>query len=697
MKIGYGRSRILWYVVVGAASGGALSITHYYLERYLPQYENFLLIAIIPVIVGLLALLAHRENAVFRWGSQLERAGVKINELMSDAIARKHWQPVLEEPSLPTCWRELDCDKEDCPVYGRENARCWLIAGTFCRGKVQGKFATKLGDCRKCEVYLQATGDPVHEMTENFFTMNYLLNEREEQLSEAYEEARDRSEKLAGLVGLSEAALSSMHMTELLQHLLQSTASFMGADLGIIYLADRNEENLVARVTYGLEPGISSRLAEVVGEGTTGQAFAGRYMAVSEDVAGDSKVTNNYLKSLGVRTLISLPLHGREKPLGILVLGTLTPHLYTEEEKDSLQVAADRIASAVESGQLVNRLGRDRGQIKLMAAVTSDPGSLDSMTSIYDSFIKHAQGLIDFDRASLDIWHPESGEIEVIAMSTKAARSWLGEGIRLPLSALPVDKVIESKKPLVRHEITGDEYPADRLLIQEGIKSSVMLPLISKGEVIGTVSLGSFNPGAFTREDVELLEPAAWQLGLILDNARLVHDAKSLSMVDSLTELYNHRCFYEVLVRETARSQRYGRPVSLIMIDIDGFKAFNERYGYIEGNNMLKTIARTLRTSVREIDITARYGGDEFAVLLPEIGIGEGDTGGMNALRVADRIREEIATRAFGSVADELPMTLSIGVAELPTHAGDATSLLERAGEALREAKSRGHNRVVTA
>ncbi|MEK7817073.1 MAG: GAF domain-containing protein, partial [Actinomycetota bacterium] len=353
-------------------------ISHYLLERYEPRLEDPFHIATIPIVIIFMALIGYHENLMYRWGSELDRARMKMNELMSDAVAKKRWEPVLTESSLPSCWQELDCDRKSCPAYGIEHIRCWLVAGTFCRGKAQGKFAAKLEDCRECEVYKSATSDPVQEITENFYTMNFMLSERERQLTEAYEETRDRSEKLAGLVGLSEAALSSMHATELLQNLLESTASFMGADIGVVYMADQNGEKLVSRVTYGLEPGVADKLTVRASDGIIGQAYIGRYIAVSENVADDRRITNQYLKSLGVRTLINLPLQGMKKMLGILTLGTLTPHHYSEEERDSLYVAADRVAAALESSELASRLGKDQGQLELMAAVSKDPGSMDS-------------------------------------------------------------------------------------------------------------------------------------------------------------------------------------------------------------------------------------------------------------------------------------------------------------------------------
>lgn len=695
MKIGYGRNRIILYVVIGAAAGGILTLEDWLLDSLYPGTHNWVMAILIPILAGGMALLAKRENSVYHWGSRLDESRKRVNELMLGATVNKR-PLVLEQESLETCWKKLRCDKDDCPAYGLEQSRCWLIAGTFCRGQVQGKFARKLKDCRLCEIYQAATADPVQEITENFYAMNYLLSEREEQLENAYGEARTRSEKLAGLVSLSEAALSSMHLSEAMQNLLESAASFVGADFGLVFLSDAADENLTARATYGLQAGASARLATRVGEGIIGQAFAGRYIAVSENLSTDSRATNRFLKTINARTLISLPLQMRDQMLGMLVLGTFTPHQYTEEEKDSLIVAADRIAIAIENAQLAGELGRDREQFELMAAINRDVGSGDGINSVYESFIVHASGLIDFDQASLALWHSEANEVEIAVMKTDAPRTWMGEGLRLPKDALPVGKVIESRRPLIRDRINGDEYPTDRLLVQEGISSAVYFPLVSQGDVLGTVILGSFREAAFTREDVELLEPVIRQLGLVLDNARLLQEAKGSSLIDSLTGLHNHRFLFEAVSREVARSERFGRPVSLLMIDLDGFKSFNEKYGHDEGDRVLNRIGRILSGEVREIDITARSGGDEFSILLPEVGVTRDSTEDSDALHVAARIHDAISAETFAPDGD-FPITLSMGIAEFPSHTANAEELLERAGWAQREAKARGKNRVVVA
>lgn len=697
MKIGQGKARLVWYGLLGLILGGFIVGADSVLERVTSGYGHWLILFFIPLVSLVLIMLGRYENRLYEWGSQMDDARRRTNDLIAEAISCQEWSPAFEEEQLATCWKQLDCDKEDCPAYGREHARCWLVAGTFCRGAVQGQFANKLKDCRLCEIYRQAASDPVSEITENFHAMRYLLSEREEELARAYEEARSRGEKLAGLVGLSESALSSLHLTELLQNLLESSASFIGADFGFISLVDAGHRELTARVTYGLEPGAAHRLVTGVGEGVMGKAFDGRYIAVSEDVTGDANV-HDYLRSLKTRTMICLPLVGREQPLGLLTLGTLSPHRYSEEEKDSLHVAAGRIAAAIESSQLVSKLDRDRGQIELMSAVVSESGFADSVGGVYRSFIRQAEKLVGFDRASLILWDRETDELEIAASQTRAHKSWLNEGLRFPLSAMPASVVIKSGQPLIRDEIFGDEFPVDKLLIEEGIRSFLMLPLFSRGEVMGVVAFGSCQHAAYSQHDVKILQPVIGQLGLILDNIRLSREARRNSYIDNLTGLSNHRYFFEVLGREVARSSRYERSLSLIMIDIDEFRKFNEALGRREGDRILKAVADSLRASVREIDLVARSGGDEFAVLLPEVRIANSEPGGADAMRLADRIRQAvIACAPDGGKGPAGELAVSIGIAEFPTHGEDVSTLLEHVSKAMESAKAAGHNQIVIA
>jgi diguanylate cyclase (GGDEF)-like protein len=181
-----------------------------------------------------------------------------------------------------------------------------------------------------------------------------------------------------------------------------------------------------------------------------------------------------------------------------------------------------------------------------------------------------------------------------------------------------------------------------------------------------------------------LLEPAA----IALDNALALQKAEALSVTDDLTRLYNSRYLNLVLRRETKRASRSGRPVSLLFLDLDGFKQVNDTYGHLAGSKALVEAAAVIRGCARETDVVARFGGDEFSLILP-------DTGREGAVAVAERIGERLRSARF-LTGDGLSvqLTASIGVATLPDAAGSAEELIRAADTAMYLVKARGKNGI---
>jgi len=158
---------------------------------------------------------------------------------------------------------------------------------------------------------------------------------------------------------------------------------------------------------------------------------------------------------------------------------------------------------------------------------------------------------------------------------------------------------------------------------------------------------------------------------------------------DGLTDLYNHRYFQERLAKELSRAERYGRPLSIIMLDIDHFKALNDAHGHPVGDVVLQELARVLVASVRDIDVVARYGGEEFAIILPE-------TQASEAMLCAERLRAAVRRHCFvGKGGETIPVTISLGVAQYPVHSVEREGLIMAADLAMYQAKSLGRNRAV--
>jgi diguanylate cyclase (GGDEF)-like protein len=186
----------------------------------------------------------------------------------------------------------------------------------------------------------------------------------------------------------------------------------------------------------------------------------------------------------------------------------------------------------------------------------------------------------------------------------------------------------------------------------------------------------------FLRSQRKLHNPAIVEI-------KLLRRTQESAIHDELTSLYNYRYFKDRIVAEVRRAARYDHPLTLLMMDADDFKAFNDAHGHLAGNMALRRLASVLRRSVREVDVAARYGGEEFAILLP-------NTPKLAALRIAEKLRQSIEKAGIGRLADGKgkALTVSLGVASLPGDAANAEELVERADSALYVAKSIGKNCV---
>jgi diguanylate cyclase (GGDEF)-like protein len=225
--------------------------------------------------------------------------------------------------------------------------------------------------------------------------------------------------------------------------------------------------------------------------------------------------------------------------------------------------------------------------------------------------------------------------------------------------------------------------------------AAVAFPLECRGRTVG--ALVGVDRGPASREprfapSTQAALLSALESGAIaLDNALRVQRAEALSVTDDLTQLYNSRYLSQVLRRETKRASRSGRPLSLLFIDLDGFKGINDSHGHLYGSRALVEAASVIRQSARETDVVARFGGDEFALILP-------DTGSDGAFAVGERIRERIAAHGFlrGDGLD-IHLTVSIGVATLPDVAASAEALIQAADEAMYHVKDHGKNGIYVA
>ncbi len=221
--------------------------------------------------------------------------------------------------------------------------------------------------------------------------------------------------------------------------------------------------------------------------------------------------------------------------------------------------------------------------------------------------------------------------------------------------------------------------------------SFVSSPLVVKKRLVGVLNLHKDAVGGFSESEIKLIQAASNQLAIAIENAQLYEKTRELSNTDELTGLSNRRYFQEILMRELAQARRYHANFSLIMIDIDHFKRYNDTHGHLNGDIVLRKVASLLLQSTRGIDLVSRFGGEEFVILLPK-------TSREGARAAAEKLRQCVAAEKFTGMEQSQPLgmvTLSLGVSEFPNDSKDIYELLDLADRALYLAKENGRNRTV--
>jgi diguanylate cyclase (GGDEF)-like protein len=225
--------------------------------------------------------------------------------------------------------------------------------------------------------------------------------------------------------------------------------------------------------------------------------------------------------------------------------------------------------------------------------------------------------------------------------------------------------------------------------LDDNVSSMIIAPFRGRGEVIGLLNACKVEGDGFDNDAFELIVATANQIGMTLENARLLEKMRMQANTDGMTSLYNFRYFSDMLRQEFDRAKRYKRSLSLIMMDVDFFKKYNDAHGHPRGDEVLRGVASIIKNNARALDTVARYGGEEFVVILPE-------TGEDMALVAAERFRKSVEEASFYG-AETQPsgrVTISLGVASIGNSVKDADTLVRNADTALYCAKKDGRNRV---
>ncbi|TXD41875.1 GGDEF domain-containing protein [Xanthomonas campestris] len=367
-------------------------------------------------------------------------------------------------------------------------------------------------------------------------------------------------------------------------------------------------------------------------------------------------------------------------PFGLAVVGTVYGLLMRE-----LRHRAQAERHAARANQ---ELGESIGALQRSAA---DLNLLSSYTGLLQSCVSAEEALDVTSRTLAHLLPGIAGSVYLLRASQDRAEVISHWGTPLVHSAshlLPEECwALRRGQPHLIEDLARDAPCAHIDLPDASVAiTTACLPMSAQGTQLGFLFLSAPGPAPMPR--LEIAEAAAEQLSLALSNLRLRESLRRQSIRDALTGLYNRRYLEEALSHELARCARRDLPLSVLMLDVDHFKQFNDGQGHAGGDLLLAAVGELLLTRLRAEDVACRYGGEEFTVILPE-------TDGEEAMRVAEQIRGHIAALAVSDGQRALPrVTASIGVASFPADGELGSALIQKADAALYVAKRQGRNRV---
>lgn len=353
-----------------------------------------------------------------------------------------------------------------------------------------------------------------------------------------------------------------------------------------------------------------------------------------------------------------------------------------------LVIAARPLSNLVENN--IDRLfyRRNYDSRKALLSFNDKMGNILDLDELAKELLPSVTGTLHISRSELLFQDNKSGDFKVHYAHPKQDKEPEDE-----LSLNPDNPVIawldKRNSPLYIEqidniaELKGLWQTEKEQLEKSGL--GAFYPFKSRDKLIGVLALGKKESGGpYSHEDMQLIAGIANQAGVIIENAQLYQQARTRANTDELTGLYNHRSFHERIEQEIARGSRFGGTFSLIMLDIDLFKAYNDIYGHLAGDQVLRKVGRYLENSVRSIDLAFRYGGEEFVVILPEARLDD-------AYKVAERIRKTIESKTSSRA---MPITASLGVGNWPNDGVMKEEVIGLTDAALYRAKQTGRNRT---
>ena len=415
-----------------------------------------------------------------------------------------------------------------------------------------------------------------------------------------------------------------------------------------------------------------------------------------------------YKKELPVKSLFAMPIviereedrgNKSEELIGVLVVDSLEKDAFGQSEKHITCVISDRIGMILENFKLSQKVYMSYKELNAIYGFTKNLNSTQEIDYTFDHVLKTLDNFMEADFLGITLSNAEMNSSELkktlnVDLKNSIETTILHQNTLIGLvnknkKILYFDDISSSR---IYRSVFGKEI--DFALGIKLIKSIMVCPLVQASvdssaysdNILGCLVIGRKTNLPFNERERSLVSYICQETTNVIQNSINYLKIKELAIRDGLTGLYNRSHFQEMLSHSLDRSDRYSEQVTLIMIDVDNLKDINDSYGHKEGDWVLSCTSKTISRSIRKTDIAARYGGDEFAIVLP-------NTDKENAIILTQKLQDNLRKAISPKDADAPDVTFSFGVATYPNNASSKDLLIEKTDRALYDSKRKGRNR----
>jgi diguanylate cyclase (GGDEF)-like protein/PAS domain S-box-containing protein len=390
-----------------------------------------------------------------------------------------------------------------------------------------------------------------------------------------------------------------------------------------------------------------------------------------------------------IRSYAAMPIRIKGKVEGFINIDSQEPDFFTPDLSYTLHVFADQAAVAIENARLYEAANRRVEEMSLLYRVGLTLTAGLEIEQVLLSLFEECRQALPIDVFYVALFDAETGRIDFPLFYNETAFEVVSP---LDIQNMPglTGEVIRGRRTIAIPDLSEPGVAEQFSILHMGgreVRSYVGVPLILLDRVEGVISMQNFSAHTYSPEQVRLLETIATQAAVAVQNARLYDQMKQMAITDSVTGLFTRRHFTALGRSEVERALRYDRHLSVLMVDIDRFKRVNDTYGHNAGDHVLQMVARMSLNALRATDIVARWGGEEFVIVLPEADLD-------GATLIGERIRRMVSECVTGFGEHAIRVTVSIGVATMNDHCCSLEVLIDRADRALYLAKEGGRNQV---